>query len=266
MAGTDSTKADTDWSDPAQGPGVGPAIILVQPQLGENIGMCARAMWNCGLTDLRLVRPRDGWPNRHALAAASGADDVIGGARLFDSTADAIADLHYLVATTARPRDMTKRLVTPAAAAAELRRHGNRQRVTTGVLFGRESRGLHNDDVALADVVLHVPLNPAFSSLNIAQAVLLIAYAWLQTADDAPGAATEIAHPADTRPADKAEMMGLFEHLESELDDCGFLRVPEKRPTMVRNIRNIFGRADLTEQEVRTLRGIISGLSTKRRR
>ncbi len=244
------------------------AVILVEPQLGQNIGMAARAMANCGLGELRLVAPRDGWPNPASGAAAAGADRILDQARVFATTADAVADLHTVLATTARPRDMTKGLLTPAAAAAELRRHGATDRVSCGVLFGRESRGLHNDDVTLADAVLHVPLNPSFSSLNIAQAVLLIAYAWLQTADAAEGAAadSEIAHPPDTRPANKDEMIGFYEHLERELDACGFLRVPEKRPTMVRNIRNMFGRADLTEQEIRTLRGIVTGLATKPRR
>jgi len=253
LAGTDASKPTSAVTD-------GPAIILIEPQLGENIGMCARAMWNCGLSDLRLVRPRDGWPNRHAIAAAAGADDLIAGTRIFETTAEAVADLGYLIATTARPRDMTKRLLAPEDAAGELRRRG----AAAGVLFGRESRGLHNDDVALADAVLQMPLNPAFSSLNIAQAVLLVAFEWRRAGGGEAEAG--LRHPADTRPANKAEMIGLFEHLERELDDCGFLRVAEKRPTMVRSLRNALGRADLTEQEVRSLRGVISCLATKRRR
>lgn len=246
MAGTDSTQ-------PAPPKG-GPAIVLVAPQLGENIGMCARAMWNCGLDDLRLVAPRDGWPNDKANAAAAGGEHVVVEAKVFETTSDAVADLDYLLATTARPRDMTKDVMTARAAAPKLRAAGR-----PGILFGRESKGLDNDDVALADAVVQVPLNPAFSSLNLAQAVLLLAYEWYQAADATP--ADELNVPAGTRPASKAEMLGLYEHLESELDACGFLRVAEKRPIMVRNIRNMLGRARLTEQEVRTFRGIIAGLT-----
>ncbi|MEQ8195292.1 MAG: RNA methyltransferase [Rhodospirillales bacterium] len=259
MAGTDSTKSSTET---ALRDG-GPVIVLVEPQLGENIGMVARAMLNCGLNDLRLVRPRDPWPNRHAEAASSGALSVIDGARLFETTAEAIADLQAVYASTARSRDMTKDVFTPRAAAADmLKRHHGGSRF--GVLFGKEAKGLHNDDIALADAIVQVPLNPAFSSLNIAQAVFVIAYEWFQGTHDVP--AHELTVPRDTRPADKQELVYLFEHLERELDACGFLRVKEKRPIMVRNIRNIFQRAALTEQEVRTLRGIITGLVSHRGR
>ena len=233
------------------------AAILVEPQLGENIGMVARAMANCGLGELRIVNPRDGWPNPAAGAAASGADRILLDAKVFDSTAEAVADLDVVLATTARPRDMTKDVLTPKGAAAMLRAPaaaGTR----AGVLFGKEAVGLHNDDVALATHVLTVPLNPNFSSLNLAQAVFVVGYAWVQAADETPDA--ELAVPKETRLANMAEMTGLFEHLESELDACGFLRIKEKRPIMVRNLRNIFQRARLTEQEVRTLRGVISGL------
>ncbi len=257
MAGTDSTRTARS--------GDGPAVVLVEPQLGENIGMVARAMLNFGLTDLRLVRPREAWPNDKALAASSGADVVIDAARLFDTTADAIGDLSRVYATTARTRDMTKRVVTPRHAAAELAaspasdgRHG--------ILFGKESKGLHNDDVALADTVIMAPLNPAFSSLNLAMAVLLVGYEWYQakTADQPAARPPAMTMPKETRPARKEEMMGLFEHLEAELDACGFLRLAEKRPIMVRNLRNLLGRAQLTEQEVRTLRGVITCLVSRR--
>lgn len=237
----------------------GPAVVLVAPQLGENIGMCARAMWNCGLDDLRLVAPRDGWPNPKANAAAAGGEHVVTQARLFETTELAVADLDYLLATTARPRDMTKDVMTARTAGARLR-----QASRSGVLFGREAKGLANDDVALADAVVHVPLNPAFPSLNIAQAVLLLAYEWRQAGDDSEPEGLNV--PTGTRPANKAEMLGLYEHLERELDACGFLRVAEKRPIMVRNIRNMLGRARLTEQEVRTFRGIVSGLAKYPRR
>jgi len=261
MAGTDSSRLGT--GDNASSTGRGPAIILVQPQLGENIGMAARAMLNCGLTDLRLVRPRDGWPNDDAVAASAGAEPVIENTRVYQTTRDAIADLELVFATTARPRDMVKRVVTPAGATDELRRFisgGGK----AGVLFGRESKGLINDDVVLADAVLSVPLNPAFCSLNLAQAVYTVAYEWIRFADDTPDSETSC--PKDTRPGNKLELTHLFEHLESELDDSGFLRIPDKRPNMVRNLRNMLGRAGLTEQEIRTLRGVITSLVGKRKK
>ncbi|MCB2102628.1 MAG: RNA methyltransferase [Rhodobacterales bacterium] len=257
MAGTNGPAA-VDDADAAA-----PAVILVDPQLGENIGMVARAMLNCGLTDLRLVRPRDGWPNPKALSASSGAVAVIEGARLFETTEEAIADLNRVYATTARTRDMTKAILTPRGAAADMRAlvaAGGRP----GLIYGKESKGLNNDDVALADAIIQVPLNPAFSSLNLAQAVLVTGYEWYQSAADAPQA--QLALPKATRPASNEELVGLFEHLEDELDACGFLRVKEKRPTMVRNLRNIFHRAALTEQEVRTLRGVVAGLTRHRPR
>jgi tRNA/rRNA methyltransferase len=234
------------------------AVILVEPQLGQNIGMVARAMANCGLGELRLVAPRDGWPNPAATAAASGADRILRDARVSDTTADAVADLETVLATTARPRDMTKDVLTPNGAAALLRAPAP-DGAKAGVLFGKEAIGLHNDDVALAHAVVTVPLNPLFTSLNLAQAVFVLGYEWYRAADATP--VRELALPKETRPANLAELTGLFEHLEGELDACGFLRIKEKRPIMVRNIRNIFQRARLTEQEVRTLRGIVSGLT-----
>lgn len=240
----------------------GPAVILVEPQLGENIGMVARAMLNSALTDLRLVAPRDGWPNDKAVKTASGATVVLDGARVFATTAEAVADLHTVYATTARARDMTKDVVTPRQAAAEMRTFAAEDQ-KCGVLFGREAVGLHNDEVALADKILMVPLNPAFSSLNLAQAVLLMGYEWYQSAAVQPDQSFEVR--LDTRPATKDELVGMFEHLERELDDCGFLGLPDKRPGMVRNLRNMFQRARMTEQEVRTFRGVISGLVKKRK-
>ncbi len=254
MAGTDTTKAAVL--------GDGPAVVLVEPQLGENIGMVARAMLNFGLTDLRLVRPREPWPNDKASAASAGADRVLGAARLFDTTSEAVADLSRVYATTARARDMTKRVVTPHQAAIELTRSPASDG-GDGILFGKEAKGLHNDDVALADAIIMAPLNPAFSSLNLAMAVLLVGYEWHRARTVTPPPSMTM--PKETRPARKDEMMGLFEQLEGELDTCGFLRVVEKRPIMVRNLRNIFGRAQLTEQEVRTLRGVITCLVSGRR-
>lgn len=239
-----------------------PAIILVEPQMAENIGMVARAMLNCGLMDLRLVSPRETWPNPRAFQTASGADVVLENARVFASTSDAIADLTQVYATTARARDMTKDVMTPRGAVDHIRDY-IAQGSSCGVLFGREAVGLHNDDVALADCLLNVPLNPAFSSLNLAQAVLLLGYEWFQSTVERPSVIKEVR--LDTRRATKAEVLGLFEHFEKELDDCGFLGYADKRPKMVRNLRNMFNRASLTEQEVRTFRGIISGLVNRPR-
>jgi len=252
MAGTDRTRKRA-----GPPPGFGPAVILVEPQLGENIGAAARAMLNCGLSELRLVNPRDGWPNEKAVAAASGADRVLKRARLFDSTAAAVADLRYVFAATARERDMTKKVASPREAVRAMRRYAARKQAC-GVLFGPERRGLTNDDVVLADTLLVVPLNPAFRSLNLAQAVLVFAYEWfLASLSPRPGA---MAKGGAVR-ATKKELLDFFAHLEAELDRTGFLRVAEKRPTMVRNIRNLFQRADLMDHEVRTLHGIIVALT-----
>ncbi len=253
MAGTDKTQ------DPVLG---GPSIVLVEPQLGENIGTAARAMLNFGLTDLRLVRPRDVWPNPKALGAASGADAVVNGARLFDTTEEAIADLQRVYAASARTRDMRKTVVTPQKAAADMRAF-TAAGESCGILFGPERAGLNNDDVALADTLLSVPLNPAFPSLNIAQAVLLIAYEWFRTDDETP---PEVFVEGRTGPAARADLIGLFEHLESELVAGGFLFPPEKAPVMMRNLRNMLQRAHLTDQEVRTFRGVIKGLTERRDR
>lgn len=240
-----------------------PAIILIDPQLGENIGTTARAMLNCGLTDLRLVRPRDGWPNPKAVSAASGADTVLDGARLFDRTEDAIADLGYVVATTARLRDMLKPVLTPRAAAGAIRaREG--AAVRCGILFGPERTGMTNEDVALADAALQVPLNPGFTSLNLAQAVLLIGWEWWSAADATP--ASRLEYDPEAPPADRAALVNFFEHLEQALDEARFFRVDAKRPAMVRNIRAMFTRAALSAQEVRTLHGIVVALSGLKKR
>lgn len=256
--------------EPSSKSGAPPAVVLVEPQLGENIGMVARAMLNCGLDDLRLVRPRADWPNEKAVAAASGADCVLERARLYPSTAAATADLNLLLATTARTRAMTKWTLTPRAAASEIRR-ASAAGIGVGLLFGKEARGLENDDVALAQAIISIPLNPAFSSLNLAMAVLIVGYEWRQAANaaeaveaGAPAAVLQL--PKETEPATAEQLQGLFEQLESELDRCGFLRIAEKRPIMVRNLRNLFGRAGLSAQEVRTLRGIISCLVAGPRR
>lgn len=250
-----------------------PAIILVSPQLGENIGFAARAMANFGLTDLRLVTPRDGWPNDKAHAAAAGAAFVVEQATVYDSVEQAIGELNFVLATTARPREMVKAVLSPESAGRELRRRRDSAE-RTGVLFGPERSGLDNDTIALADAILTAPVSPGFASLSLPQAVLLFGYEWLKTESAAPplGRATEFDGPATegiafpiTRPATRAELLGLFDHLEGELDRTGFLYPPEKRPSMVRAIRNMFHRMAATEQDVRTWRGIVASLSGHRR-
>jgi tRNA/rRNA methyltransferase len=248
---------------------VAPAIILIAPQLGENIGFAARAMANFGLTELRLVNPRDGWPSDKARAAAAGADSIIDRAKVYPSLAGAIGDLTFLLATTARPRGMVKPVLTPAGAARELAARGAKGE-RTGVMFGPERSGLDNDAISLADAIVTAPVNPSFASLSLPQTVLLVGYEWRQARTPEPwlGRATKCDGPAaegldlaGTRLATRAELLALFEHLESELDRCGFLRPPEKRPTMVRAIRNMFHRMGATEQDVRTWRGIVASLS-----
>jgi tRNA/rRNA methyltransferase len=237
-----------------------PAVLLIEPQLPENIGATARAMMNCGLTNLRLVRPREAWPNERAREVSSGAYEAIDKAQVFPSARAAMADLTRVYATSARHRQMIKTVMTPREAAMEMRAviaRGER----VGVMFGPERAGLENDELSLADAVIRVPLNPDFSSLNLAQAVLLIGYEWYQAGDATPPRELVV---NGTRPAEKEELLNFFDHLERELDASGFLRNAEKRPGMVRNIRNLFQRAGLTRQEIRTLHGIVKELSSKR--
>lgn len=234
-----------------------PVVILVRPQLGENIGMAARAMLNCGLAALRLVKPRDGWPNAKAERAASGADIVLEKARVFESVGEAVADLEHVVATSARNRELSQRIVTARRAAAEMRGWiGERRKV--GVLFGPERTGLENDDMVHADTVLSIPLNPQFSSLNVAQAVLLVAYEWAMAVQTV---AEERLPDHAGGPATKDELANLFAHLERALDQSGFLRHKAMRPAMVRNLRAALQRAGMTEQEVRSFHGVIKYLA-----
>ncbi|TNE60663.1 MAG: RNA methyltransferase [Alphaproteobacteria bacterium] len=233
-----------------------PAIILVRPQLGENIGKAARAMLNFGLTDMRLVAPRDGWPNPAAGPAASGADRVLDEAKVFDTVEEAVANCHNVYATTVRNRDMPKPVVTPREASAQMHDQiaaGRRP----GILFGPERSGLTNDDVALADTILTVPVNPDFGSLNLAQAVILTAYEFHHRTDVTP--AYQPSHPEGV--ASKEELLGLMQHMETELGKRGFFRSEERRETQVRTIRNLLQNANLSAQEVRTLRGIVKSLT-----
>lgn len=250
MAGTDKTQEAAEAGVDT------PYVILVEPQLGQNIGMVARAMLNSGWSRLRLVKPRDGWPNSEAVAASSGALTVIENAVVYETTAEAVADLQKVYATTARLRDMTNRVLTPKAAAPEMFEF-SRSGLKTGILFGPERTGLTNDDVSLADTIIEVPLNPSFKSLNLSQAVLLVAYEWFQLTVEAPPERLEY---GDTEIADKASLQNFLTRLENGLTEAGFFKSPDMKPIMIRNIHNIFQRVALTEQEVRTMHGIVETL------
>jgi len=253
MSGTDKTKAGHDLA--------GPVVILVEPQLGENIGMAARAMGNFALTRMRIVNPRDGWPNVAAQRAAAGADHIIGSVELFDTVEQAIADLTLVFATTARAHDQAKPVVGPEGAAGEIVRHvasgGG-----AGILFGRERSGLTNEEVALANRIITYPVNPGFASLNLAQAVLLMGYEWfkLSTAGALP-----FAMPERSGPASQHQMQAFFDNLVAELDKVEFLRPAEKRDTMLVNLRNIFTRMDPTKQDMHTLHGVVMAIAEGRK-
>lgn len=231
-----------------------PVIILVKPQLGENIGMVTRAVWNCALPELRLVDPRKGWLNDHTLKAAAGAEHRIEDIKVFNTTQEATADLNYIFATTARRRRMEKPIVTPKTAADYMVQHSENK---VGILFGRERFGLDNEDVGLANSILEIPLNPEYCSLNLAQAVLLVAYEWYQK-----GVTSDIEPRKYQQPlAKKEEIYGFYNHLEGELDKAKFFLPLDKKPRMIRNLRNIFERIGLTHQDVQTLRGVITALT-----
>jgi tRNA/rRNA methyltransferase len=251
-SGTDHTR---QWS--AFG---GPVIVLVEPQLGENIGTAARAMANFGLTRMRLVRPRDSWPNIHARRAASGADDVLDGAALYDSLQDAIADCSFVLATTARAHDQAKPVIGPAAAAAEMAPR-IAAKETVAVVFGRERWGLMNDEVGLADRIVTFPVNPAFASLNLAQAVLLVSYEWFKAA----GGEVPFRMPQRSPPAGKEQLFAFFATLERELERVEFFRPAEKRETMAINLRNIFTRMAPSQQDLQTLHGVITSIAEGRK-
>ncbi|WP_028034669.1 RNA methyltransferase [Chelativorans sp. J32] len=232
----------------------GPAIILVEPQLGENIGMVARAMANFGLAELRLVNPRDGWPNEKARAAASRADHVIDTVKVFDDLAGAVADLNFLYATTARPRDNFKPVRGPVEATRELRaRHTAGQR--TGILFGRERWGLTNEEVAMADEIVTFPVNPAFASLNVAQAVLLMSYEWMKVGGEgvAPVSPEHV-------PAPRGHLNSLMDYIDRVLSERGYFRTEDKKPKMLDNLRALFTRPGFTVEELAVLRGVLVSL------
>lgn len=240
-----------------------PIIILVEPQLVENIGMTARAMMNCGLSELRLVNPRDPWPlgETHRLrmaAASSGADDVLERATIFPTLANAMADINYAYATTSRTNDMVTRILTPRAAAPDMaERVADGQKVA--ILFGRERTGLENDHISMANAKITIPLNPQFMSLNLAQAVLLMGYEWYQSKDNTPDRQIRM---GKSRPATHEEYLNFYKRLEDELDACGFFVAEDMRPTMTRSLQNMLRRAEMTEQEIRTWHGVLSALVT----
>ncbi len=252
-AGTDKTK---DWADLA-----GPIIILVEPQLGENIGAVARVMGNFGLSRLRLVNPRDGWPSLQARRSASGADRILDDAVLYDTVEAAIADCSLVLATTARAHDQAKPVVGPDQAAVVMA-----PQVAAGenvaVLFGRERYGLENAEVAFADRIVTLPVNPAFASLNLAQAVAIIAYEWFKLTT---GGTLPFAMPQKSEPARKQQVHAFFANLERELDRIEYFRPLHKRATMLVNLRNIFARMQPTQQDVQTLHGIVMALSEGRK-
>ncbi len=253
MSGTDKTKASLDLA--------GPVIILVEPQLGENIGMAARAMGNFALSRLRIVNPRDGWPNIAAQRAAAGADDILSNAELFDTIEQAVADCTLVFATTARAHDQAKPVVGPQAAAAEMVGEisggGN-----VGILFGRERSGLENEEVALSNRVITFPVNPGFASLNLAQAVLLVGYEWFKLSTEG---ALPFAMPERSMRASQHQIDAFFENLVRELDRVEFLRPAEKRDTMLVNLRNIFTRMEPTKQDMHTLHGVVMAIAEGRK-
>jgi tRNA/rRNA methyltransferase len=252
-AGTDKTR---NWIETP-----GPIIILVEPQLGENIGAAARVMANFGIGRLRLVKPRDGWPNLHARRSASGADRILDDAALFDTLQAAIADCTLVLATTARAHDQAKPVIGADAAAAFLAPHVAAGE-TVAVLFGRERYGLENEEVALADRIVTFPVNPAFASLNLAQAVAVIGYEWFKLAS---GGALPFAMPQKSEPAGKEQVQAFFANLERQLDLIEYFRPLDKRATMLVNLRNIFARMQPTRQDIQTLHGIVVALTEGRK-
>lgn len=244
----------------------GPVVVLVEPQLGENIGTAARAMANFGLSELRLVNPRDGWPSDTARAASSGADHVIDNVMVFETLQEAIADLHFVYATTARERDMNKSVAAPAAAADVLfakESAGER----TGLLFGRERWGLKNWEVGLANEIVTFPVNPAFASLNIAQAVLLMAYEWMSSMQRGNGLTFDPGFDApDFEPATRADIVGVMNHLVEALDRVDYFYPLARREHLIQNLRVTMSKANFTRLEARNFRGVIAALDRRKTR
>jgi tRNA/rRNA methyltransferase len=252
-AGTDSTR---QWQA-----GPAPVIVLVEPQLGENIGAAARAMANFGLSRLRLVSPRQHWPNDKARMMAAGADRILDEAVLFDSLTAALADCSFVLATTARAHDQAKPVVGAAEAAREIAPRLDAGE-TVAIVFGRERNGLENDEVALADAIVTLPVNPAFASLNLAQAVVIVTYEWFKLTS---GEQLPFGMPHKSPPAPKQQLLAFFASLERELEQVEFFRPPDKRETMQINLRNIFTRMQPTQQDIQTLHGVIMAIAQGRK-
>ena len=229
-----------------------PAFVLIRPQMGENIGAAARGMWNFGLDRMRVIAPRDGWPNQRAVAMASGAGRLLDEALLFDDTEGAIADCDYVYATTARPRGLTKLVLSPEAAMQDARaRISQGQKVA--VMFGPERAGMENDDIARANAIISVPVNPEFPSLNLAQCVLLTGYEWRREA--VPVAAARVDAVGDW--AEQIEIEKLAEHYEERLAQAGFFFPEHKAESMKVNLRNLWSRMPMTRADVQMLHGIM---------
>lgn len=244
----------------------GPVVILVEPQLGENIGTAARAMANFGLSDLRLVNPRDGWPSEPARNAASGAHHVIDDVRVFETLEEAIADLHFVLATTARERDMNKAVSEPRAAAEGLLKREQRGE-KCGILFGRERWGLKNWEVGLSNEIVTFPVNPAFASLNIAQAVLLMSYEWMQTKRAHDDVDVEIGFETrEIEPATREDIVGLLDHMVEALDRVDYFYPEGRREPLTQNLRLTLSKANFTQIEARNFRGVIAALDRRKTR
>ena len=252
-AGTDKTKR---WVEQP-----GPCVILVEPQLADNIGSAARAMANFGLSQLRLVAPRCGWPAERAYVMASGADRVLDGVQVFETAEAAMGDLNFVFATTARAHDQAKPVVD-AGAAAQLAAEKIAAGESVGLMFGRERNGLENHEVALADRIITLPVNPAFASLNLAQAVAILSYEWFKLAS---GSALPFKMPQKSPAAPRQQLLAFFENLEHELEKVEFFRPPDKRDTMQINLRNIFSRMQPTQQDIQTLHGVIMTIAEGRK-
>ncbi len=229
------------------------SIILANPQMGENIGAAARAMLNFGLLDLRIVNPRDGWPNDRAQTTASGALDIIK-PRIFDALEDAIADCHFICATTARPRDMVKPVYTPETAIEKCIKRTNENQ-KTAIVFGAERTGMLNEEISQCQAIITIPTNPEFSSLNLGQSVLLMAYELKKQTTTKNTDKT-----SKNTPAPQKDINAYIARLLDDLEDRHFFRSPDVKPTTQRNIQNIFTRADITDQELKTLHGVLSAL------
>ena len=241
-----------------------PVIVLVRPQLGENIGKAARAMLNFGLVEMRLVAPRDGWPNPSAGPAASGADIVLEKAQVFETVADAVADCAHVYATTVRKRGVTKPVMTPEEASREIHREEGR----SAILFGPERSGLETDDVAVARTIVTVPINPEFGSLNLAQAVILVAYEWSKHVPSAAEGGVSLAQPTQEEldpPAPQDELDGMIGQLDAMLEDSGYYFPPDRVPSTRRTLRTVLTKPGWSSQELRTLRGVLSALEGKKR-